>query len=308
MAHLPALPPGLDMDLLLTLQALLAERNITHAAQRLGLSQPAMSARLARLRKVFGERLFVAAPHGRGVLPTPRALALQPALREVLDGLAALLTPTSFDPRSSQRTFVVALHENPALMLGADLLNRVRALAPQVRIRFVLPDRARLHGQMEQGEVDVFVGLGESAEQGWVGRRLFSDDFLTAQRKGHPRGTGKLGLPAFCAAAHLVVSSSGDPFAGLVDAALEQLGRRRQVVMSTESYALAPALVANTNLLCTLPRRLLQRFDAALDLFVPPLKLPEVTISAYWHPRTRDDAASAWFREQVFLAAGQRRR
>lgn len=305
MARTAALPTGLDMDLLLTLDALLAECNITRAARRLGISQPAMSARLARLRQVFGERLFVAAPSGRGVLPTPRALALRPALHGVLSGISQLLEPATFDPATSQRTFVVALHENPALMLGSDLLNRLRTLAPQVRVRFALPDADTLPRQLEQGEVDVFIGLGAHAHAGWVGRALFTDAFITAQRKGHPRGIGKLGLPAFCAAAHLVVSSSGDPFAGLVDAALERLGRRRQVVMSTESYALAPALVANTDLLCTLPKRLLQRFDAALDLFVPPLKLPEVTISAYWHPRTRDDAASAWFREQLFLAAGQ---
>lgn len=293
------------MDLLLTLQAMLDERNITHAASHLGISQPAMSARLTRLRRVFGERLFVAAPNGRGVLPTPRALALQPALRNVLDGISTLLAPATFDPRSSQRIFVVALHENPALMLGADLVNRLQALAPQVRVRFAFPDMDALPRQLEQGEVDVFVGLSSMGEQGWVGRRLFADDFLTAQRKEHPRGTRKMSLPAFCAAGHLMVSSGGDPFSGFVDTALAQLGRRRQVVMSTESYALAPALVANTDLLCTLPRRLLQRFGASLDLFAPPLKLPEVAISAYWHPRTRDDDASIWFREQLFQAASQ---
>ncbi|ASR45175.1 LysR family transcriptional regulator [Xanthomonas citri pv. mangiferaeindicae] len=299
-----ALPPGLDMDLLLTLDALLADQNITHAAQRLGISQPAMSARLTRLRQVFGDRLFVAAPNGRGVVPTPRALALRPILGDVLRGIVDLLAPATFDPRTSQRTFVVALHDNPALMLGSDLVNRLQAQAPQVRVRFALPDMQALPAQLEQGEVDVFVGLSDVAEHGWVGRTLFTDTFLTAQRKGHPRGGRKLSLSAFCAAAHLVVSSTGDPFSGFMDTALAKLGRRRQVVMSTESYATAPALVANTDLLCTLPGRLLQRFGASLDLFAPPLALPKVTISAYWHPRSRDDAASVWFRKQLFQAAG----
>ena len=300
-----ALPSGLDMDLLLTLDALLAEQNITHAALRLGISQPAMSARLARLRRVFGERLFVAAPSGRGVLPTPRALALQPALRNVLNGIATLLEPQVFDPLTSRRTFVVALHDNPALMLGPDLVNRLRAQAPQVRVRFMLPDMDTLPRQMEQGEVDVFIGLSDVAEHGWVTRTLFADAFLTAQRKGHPRGRRRLSLPVFCASAHLLVSSSGDPFSGFVDRALARLGRERQVVMSTESYATAPALVAHTDLLCTLPRRLLHQFASTLDLFEPPLSLPNLTISAYWHPRTRDDAASLWFREQLFRAADQ---
>nr|WP_288497542.1 LysR family transcriptional regulator [uncultured Pseudomonas sp.] len=131
------LPSGIDMDLLLTLDALLDEQNITHAALRLGISQPAMSARLTRLRRVFGERLFIAAPNGRGVLPTPRALALRLTLQQVLNGMSALLEPVVFDPATSQRIFVVALHENPALMVGADLFNRIREQAPLARLRFV---------------------------------------------------------------------------------------------------------------------------------------------------------------------------
>lgn len=298
------LPSGIDMDLLLTLDALLTEQNITHAALRLGISQPAMSARLARLRQIFGERLFVAAPSGRGVLPTPRALALRPALQQVLNGMSALLEPTQFDPATSARTFVVALHENPALMLGADLLNRMREQAPGVRLRFALPDPDMLHRQMEQGEVDLFIGIGEAASEAWVGRQLFTDDFVTAQRKGHPRGQRELDLPTFCSAPHLLVSSTGDPFAGTVDRALAKLGKSRQVVMSTQSYAMAPPLVAGTDLLCTLPRRLLQRFTTSLDIFEPPLALPSLSLNTYWHPRNHEDAASLWLREQIFSVAG----
>ncbi|WP_337245280.1 LysR substrate-binding domain-containing protein [Luteimonas sp. gir] len=180
----------------------------------------------------------------------------------------------------------------------------MRSRCPSISSWSKRPDMQALPAQLEQGEVDVFVGLSDVAEHGWVGRTLFTDTFLAAQRKGHPRGGRKLSLSAFCAAAHLVVSSTGDPFSGFVDTALAKLGRRRQVVMSTESYATAPALVANTDLMCTLPGRLLQRFDASLDLFAPPLALPKITIRAYWHPRSRDDAASVWFRTQLFQAAG----
>lgn len=108
----------MDMDLILTLDALLRDQNITHAAARLGISQPAMSARLARLRVLFGEPLFVPSPHGRGVLPTPRAEALRPQVATVLQGISAMLEPSTFNAQDSNRTFVIALHENPALMLG----------------------------------------------------------------------------------------------------------------------------------------------------------------------------------------------
>lgn len=298
------LPSGIDMDLLLTLDALLDEQNITHAALRLGISQPAMSARLARLRRIFGERLFISAPTGRGVLPTPRALALRPTLQQILNGMSALLEPEVFDPATSRRTFVVALHENPALMLGADLFNRIREKAPLARLRFARPDPDTLPRQMEQGEVDLFIGIGESANETWVGRQLFTDHFATAQRKEHPRGQDELDLQAFCYAPHLLVSSAGDPFVGIVDRVLAKLGSSRQVVMSTQSYAMAPALVAGTDLLCTLPRRLLRQFATSLDLFEPPIDLPSLSLNIYWHPRNHEDVASIWLREQVLQVAG----
>lgn len=295
---------GIDMDLLLALDALLVEQNITRAALSLGISQPAMSARLARLRETFDDRLFIPAPSGRGVLPTPRAQALQPILQSLLRGISALLEPMVFDPATSQRTFVVALHENPALMLGPELLNRVREQAPLARLRFVLPDPNSLSRQMEDGEIDVYIGISDVADANWIGRKLFTDDFTTAQRKAHPRGRGNLDLLTFCAAPHLVVSAEGDPFMGLVDRALAKIDRSRQVVMSTQSYAMAPPIVAGTDLLCTLPRRLLQRFATILDMFEPPLELPSISISAYWHPRNHEDAANAWFRAQIFQAVG----
>lgn len=294
----------INIDLLLTLDALLIEQNITHAARRLGISQPAMSARLARLHAIFGERLFIPSPHGRGVIPSPRAESLRPLVSEVLHGISALLEPGGFDPERSQRAFVVALHENPALMLGADLLNLIMKAAPGVRLRFSLPEPERLSADMEKGDVDVYIGVSSGAHDSWIGRQLLTDEFVTAQRKGHPRGQGYLDMATFCAAPHLLVSSEGDPFTGFVDRALAEQGLQRNVVMSTQSYATAPSLVASTDLLCTLPSRLLQRFVDSLDLFKTPVTLSPLSISIYWHPKNDDDAANRWLRKQIFSAAG----
>lgn len=295
----------MDMDLILALDALLRDRNITHAAARLGISQPALSARLARLRALFGEPLFVPSPHGRGVLPTPRAEALRPQVAAVLQGISAMLEPTTFDAQNSSRTFVIALHENPALMLGAELQNQIGTLAPGIRLRFALPEIQKLPAQMESGEVDIYVGVDAGAHDAWVRRKLFDDEYATAQRKGHPRGTGALDLDSYCALSHLVVSSEGDPFAGFVDQNLAGLGRQRSVVMSTQSYAVAPAIVAGTDLLCTLPKRMLQRFAQTLDLFPPPLPLQPIVIGMYWHPKNGQDPANVWLREQLLQAAGR---
>ncbi|MCC2002835.1 LysR family transcriptional regulator [Enterobacter bugandensis] len=295
----------MDIDLLLALDALLQDRNITHAAARLGISQPALSARLARLRTLFGEPLFIPSPHGRGVLPTPRAEALRPQVESVLRGICAMFAPTAFEAQTSSRTFVIALHENPALMLGTGLLNQIRTDAPGIRLRFALPEIVDLPQQLENGDVDIYIGVSAGAHDGWVRRKLLDDAFATAQRKGHPRGTGPLDLDSYCALSHLVVSSAGDPFTGFVDQTLAGLGYQRHVAMSTQSYAMAPALVAGTDLVCTLPERMLKQFASILDIFPPPLPLQPITINMYWHPKNSQDPANAWLRGQLLRAAGR---
>lgn len=297
----------LNIDLLLTIDALLIEKNITHAATRLGISQPAMSARLTRLRHIFGEQLFIPSPHGRGVLPTPRAESLKQQVADVLRGISTLLEPISFDAANSCRTFVIALHENPALVLGPELLNQVRNIAPGIRLRFAVPEMARLPELLENGEIDVCIGICAGAHDAWIRRKLFEDDFVTAQRKGHPRGLGPMDLETFCSAPHLVVSSSGDPFTGFIDQHLAEMGLQRSVVMSTQNYAMAPPVVANTELLCTLPRRMLQRFSDTLDLLTPPLPIPPISIYMFWHPRYNNTASSQWIRAQILSVAELKR-
>ncbi|WP_263317133.1 LysR substrate-binding domain-containing protein, partial [Enterobacter hormaechei] len=139
--------------------------------------------------------------------------------------------------------------------------------------------------QLENGDVDIYIGVIAGAHDGWVRRKLLEDAFATAQRKAHPRGTGSLDLESYCALSHLVVSSAGDPFTGFIDQTLAGLGYQRHVAMSTQSYAMAPALVAGTDLVCTLPERMLKQFASTLDIFPPPLPLQPITINMYWHPK-----------------------
>lgn len=298
----------IDAGLLLALDALLEDRNVTHAALRLGISQPALSARLARLREMFADPLFVAATAGRGVVPTPRALALQGELAEILSRLRRLLDgPARFDPQRTRRTFVLAAYENPAAILTPGLVAQLTAEAPGARLAVVGPG-SDIVERLERGTVDLLVAGAETADSDLMRRVLFEDRLVTAQRHGHPRGMSALDLDTFCALDHLLISADGGGFSGLVDAGLAAIGRTRRVTVSIQSYALAPVILAVNDCVCTLPRRFLERFAKELDLFAPPVELASTRLWALWHPRSQDDQGHTWFRERLYAAAAAERR
>jgi DNA-binding transcriptional LysR family regulator len=294
-------PP--DLNLLLAFDVLLEEANVTHAARRLGLSQPAMSARLARLRELFTDPLLVPSQDGRGMVPTARALALRAPLREALTRLWRVIEPpAAFEPRTSQRTFTLALNDNVATMLSGLLAAAVReAGGEHVRLAFVQPG-ADLAAKLEAGTLDLALGSSVSMSGPFQRRHLFDERYQTARRKGHP-WSEPLDLEAFCSLHHVIVSSEGGGFAGLVDRELARLGRTRHVAVSLQSYAVVPTLLAQTDYLCTLPRRLLQRFADQLLLCEPPLALPTYSLSAFWHARDQEDPAHTWLRERLFALA-----
>jgi DNA-binding transcriptional LysR family regulator len=294
----------LDADLIMALHALLEERNVTQAAKRLGITQSAMSARLARLRTVFDDRLFVTTTHGRGVVPTARAMGMRESVSSAIAALEALVDQNDeFDPRSSARTFTIAMHDNPAGILAPTLLSHCRALAPEVKIAIVLPGSYKLDSALESGELDVLIAAQATAHADWMGRVIFKDRLVTAQRKDHPRGAAALDLDAYCALSHLVVSTEGGGFTGIVDELLAARGRERRVLASVQSYALAPLIVAGSDLVCTLPKTLLSRFVPAVELFEPPFEPGEYELSLFWHARRQEDPAHAWLRNQISDAA-----
>jgi DNA-binding transcriptional LysR family regulator len=293
----------IDLGLLLALDALLQARNVTHAAVRLGISQPALSARLSRLREVFADPLFVPATAGRGVVPTQRAAGLQGELAGLLAQLRRMMDgPAAFDPAQTRRTFVVAIYENPAAMLLPGLVSRVMAGAPGARIAFVDPGPDVADG-LERGSADMLVAGPDRASGDLMRRPLFEDDFVTAQRRFHPRGTHPLDLDAFCALDHLLISADGGGFHGLVDGALAALGRARRVAVSIQGYALAPAILSSSDLVCTMPRRFFLRHAGELDLFLPPIELPRMQMLVLWHSRSQGDQGHAWLREQLYASA-----
>ena len=293
-----------DVGLLLTFDALLKDKNVTHAANRLNITQSALSARLMRLRQLLGDPLFIPSTSGRGMVASPHALALQPELIRLLEQLSDFIgTAKVFDPATSKRVFRIAATDNPVSILAPDLIPLLKSVAPQVKVAFTMPDKARIADALEQGEVDVFIGIAEDGAPGLMARKLFQEQFVTAQRRDHPRGNNPMTLDEFCALDHLLISTSGGHFSGMIDTALAELGRERRVSVSVQSYALAPLVLGSTDLICTLPRRFLQRFDQVLDFNESPLELAPFAMNLFWHSRMNADAAHTWLRKQVLQSA-----
>lgn len=289
-----------DIDLLLTLDALLTERNVTHAASRLNVTQSALSGRLTRLRQLLNDPLFVPSSTGRGMVPTPHALALSDDLSRLLERLIDFANAArSFDPLATTRIFRIAATDNPSAILAPDLIPAMAVAAPLAKLAFTLPDKSRIAEILENGEADVFVGAAEDGSSELICQTLFEEEFVTAQRKHHPRGAGPIDVNEFCRLPHLLISTSGGHFSGMVDTALAEMGRERTVPVSVQSYALAPLVIASSDCICTLPRRFLKRFEETLDLFEPPVALAPFSVNLFWHPRMRSDPAHMWFRKLI---------
>jgi len=290
--------PELDVALLRAFRALLDEASVTRAAVRLGLSQSSMSARLSRLRKAFGDPLFVAIQGGRGLAPTPLAERVAPELGEVLDRLERLpRLAAPFEPSSASRSFTLALPDMPAAVIAPALTRRLAMRAPGVRLAFVAP-QAAAQG-LERGAVDLLLAGREALAPELIQRPLWRDAFLTASGTRIYEAQG-LDLDAFCAAEHLVVGERLEGFESHVDRALAVLGRKRRVTRLVQSYGLAPGILTGQDLLCTLPAKFLRLHATTLCLHAPPLALEPLALHAAWHPKSSADPGHAWLRAELF--------
>lgn len=292
---------GIDLNLLISLDALFTERNVTRAATRLHLTQPAVSTQLAKLRLIFDDPLLIPAETGRGMLPSARGEQLAGPLHAVLKELQAVVDyRPHFDPQVDARCFTIAANDNATAVLGLRLMENLPRLAgPEVRIAFVMADTQRIADQLERGEVDLLLGTERMVPTQMKARKLYDERFVMVQRKGHPRGGEPLDLDAYCALKHVLVSISGGSFHGFMDEHLEALGRRRDVVLSVQSFAVATELLVATDYVLTLPERFAQRHADVLDRFELPFPARGFTLFAAWHPRNQTDPALRWLRDTL---------
>ena len=290
----------LDLNLLVTLDTLLAERHVTRAAARLHLSQPAVSVQLARLREAFGDPLLIPGP--RGMLPTARAEALREPLREALAGLQAAVAPAAaFDPAAAEATWTIAATDYSGLAVVVPTLARLRGAAPGTRLAILESPPKRVAGLAEAGEIDLGLQTMERIAPSLHAHKLFDERYVLVARKDHPKLRRKPSLATFCALEHVLVSPDGGGFSGVTDTALAALGRRRRVVLSLPHFIGAMSAIASSDLVAMLPQRLLAG-RADLQAFAPPLDVPGFTMGMCWHERRHRDPGHRWLREQVLAA------
>lgn len=296
---------AVDLNLLVALDALLEERSVTRAAQRLGLSQPATSHALARLRELTGDALLVRS--GARLVRTPRAEALQPAVRAILDDVRRALEGDHFEPASARRAFTIASADYGELVLVPPLLRILAREAPGVDL-VVRPVPEEPAEALAAGRVDLVLGVepGRGAPGSLERRKLFDDGFVCLVRRDHPVLERELTVERFAAMGHLFIAPRGTR-GGVVDDALGRRGLERRVVAMVPSFVAAPALVAESDLVVTLPSLLAARLAGPFGLraLEAPVRLPRFTISALWHARSRRDPAHAWLRATLVRAAGQ---
>ncbi len=289
---------NIDLNLLKALDVLLDERNVTRAAARLSLTQPAMSGMLTRLRDSFGDPLFVRAQ--RGIVPTQRALDLAGPVKQVLGDIEALLQPPAFDPASATTTVRIAATDYALRAVAVPFIAALKRSAPLVRVALLPVEGEQVQVQLERGEIDIALITPETTPPDLHARRLFDETYVCAMRAGHPAASdAELSLDTFCALDHALVSYAGGGFDGVTDTALAALGRQRLVTLSVKSFLVVPEILRDSDLVAVVPRRLVAGVDG-LALFDPPVAVPGFTKVAAWHERTHRDAGQRWLRELLF--------
>ena len=286
-----------DLNLLVTLDVLLAEGSVARAAPRLQLSPSAMSRALARLRETTGDPLLVRA--GRCLVPTPRAIELRERVSQLVQDGEAVLRPTGkIDLKQLVRTFTLRTSDGFVENFGSDLVSRVSKEAPGVILRFVQkPDKDS--GPLREGTVDLETGVvGKAMGPEVRVQALFRDRFVGVVRKGHPLSKGKITPSRFATGSHICVSRRGLE-KGPIDEALESLGLKRKIVAIVGGFSSALALARGSDLIASVPERHTGSLRAGMHSFPLPVSTPEVTVSLLWHPRLDADPGHRWLRGHV---------
>lgn len=290
----------IDLNLLVIFNQLLIERKVSKVAENLGLGQPAVSNALARLRKLFGDELFLRT--SSGMQPTPFADQLAESIGYALGMIhGAINAKNSFDPATSQRRFSVGMTDIGEIYFLPLLMEKLQTLAPDVSISTIRNTSINLKDAMEAGHIDLAVGLLPQLKAGFFQRRLFTQQYVCLFRQGHPLDKKKILPSDFFAADHVAIVSAGTGH-GMVDEILDKNSPQRKVRLTVPHFVAVGHILQSTNLVATVPERLAERMAKPFGLrYVPhPVKLPQIAINLFWHAKYHKDPANQWLRGLLF--------
>lgn len=290
----------IDLNLLVVFRQMLVERRVSRVAEKLGVSQPAVSNALARLRKLLGDELFLRT--ARGMEPTPLAEQLAESVSYALGMIhSALNQRASFEPATSTRRFTVGMTDIGEIYFLPSLMERLAREAPSITLSTVRNQAVNLRDEMEAGKVDLAIGLLPQLKAGFFQRRLFRQRYVCLFRRGHRLDKKKITLAEFSEAEHVVVVSAGTGH-GQVDEWLQRRGVPRKVRLTVPHFVAVGDILQATDMVATVPERLAQRMAAPFGLayVAHPAPLPEIAINLFWHAKYHKDPANQWLRSLVF--------
>lgn len=289
----------LDLNLLVVFHHLMLTRRVSAAAEALGVTQPAVSNALKRLRGQLGDALFLRASHG--MEPTPFAQSIAVPVAEALEGLRTGLTrDVPFDPAASTRTVTLAMTDIGEIYFLPALMEALAAQAPGMRVSTLRDTSGTLKAEMEAGRVDLAIGLLPQLQAGFYTRHLFRQRYVCLMRRGHALDGGPLSLEAFSAADHAVVVAAGTGH-GDIDTLLDRAGVGRNIRLRVPHFVAIGHILASTDMIATVPERLAERIAGPFGLraVAHPAPLPEIAISLFWHARVHGDPANRWLRRLI---------
>ncbi|RIY39229.1 LysR family transcriptional regulator [Neopusillimonas maritima] len=291
-----------DLNLLVAFDALMRECHVTRASYRLEISQSSMSLALAKLRVMFHDPLLVKSH--KGLVPTEKALYLMPQVEKILSSLDVLIHEQQpFDPTQEKATITMIVIDYIDFVVMPRLMVELERQAPNVSLRIVGPNPRRLAEVMSGGEIDMALSYFPTPPDNVRTRPLFSDRLVGIARSGHDLFERPLSLERFCDFSHVAIepAEGANMYNALIDTALRNTGRQRHVALSKPTFMGVPFLIAQSNLIATLPERIAQRFTdvSSIRIFEPPLKLTPINVVLMWHDRTHNNPLHRWLRDLI---------
>ncbi|MES2979576.1 MAG: LysR family transcriptional regulator [Pseudomonadota bacterium] len=290
----------IDLNLLVIFNQLLTERKVSKVAENLGLGQPAVSNALARLRKLFGDELFLRT--SSGMQPTPFAEQLAESVSYALGMIqGAINLKNSFDPASSKRSFSIGMTDIGEIYFLPALMRKLREVAPGVSISTQRNSTVNLRDAMEAGHVDLAIGLLPQLKAGFFQQRLFMQRYVCLFRQGHPLDQKEITASDFFAAEHVAIVSAGTGH-GAVDDLLDTHSPQRQVKLTVPHFVAVGHILQSTELVATVPERFAERMQIPFGLkcLPHPVKLPQFAVNLFWHAKYHKDPANQWLRGLIF--------